>query len=182
MNLGIAILGLVLVISVVAVAIVFLVLPLLVSPQARSGRSVRLLYFIAIGLGYILAEIAFIQRFVLFLGNPTYALTVVIFLMLLSSGVGSVLSRRWFDEPTRVASAMAFIVAALVVYVFALPHLLGALVGLPFVLKLLISATAAGSAGLRDGHAISQRTARLVARKTPRQLRQNTAPSNGRGP
>src|ERR1035441_395708 len=138
-NLGIAILGLVLVISVAAV-IIFLLLPLLLSPQARSGRSVSLLYFIAIGLGYILVEIAFIQRFVLFLGNPTYALTVVVFLMLLSSGLGSVLSRRWFHEPIRVASAMAFIVAALVIYVFALPHLLGALVGLPFVVKLLLSA------------------------------------------
>jgi spermidine synthase len=138
-NLGIAILGLVLVISVAAV-IVFLVVPLLLSSEARSGRSLRLLYFIAIGLGYILAEIAFIQRFVLFLGNPTYALTVVVFLMLLSSGLGSVLSRRWFHEPIRVASAMAFIVAVLVIYVFALPHLLGALVGLPFVVKLLLSA------------------------------------------
>src|ERR1022692_1838855 len=55
-NLGIAILGLVLVISVAAV-IVFLVVPLLLSSEARSGRSLRLLYFIAIGLGYILAEI-----------------------------------------------------------------------------------------------------------------------------
>ena len=139
MNLGIAILGLVLVISVAAV-LVFLVVPLLLSSEARSGRSVRLLYFIAIGLGYILVEIAFIQRFVLFLGNPTYALTVVVFLMLLSSGLGSLFSRRWFTEPTRVASAMAFIVAALVIYVFALPHLLEALVGLPFVVKLLLSA------------------------------------------
>jgi spermidine synthase len=138
-NLGIAILGLVLVISVAAV-IVFLVLPLLLSAQARRGRSTRLLYFIAIGLGYILVEIAFIQRFVLFLGNPTYALTVVIFLMLLSSGLGSVLSRRWFAEPTRVASAMAFVAAALAIYVFALPHLLGALVGLPFAVKLMLSA------------------------------------------
>jgi hypothetical protein len=137
-NLGIAILGLVLVISVAAV-IAFLVLPLLLSSQARSGRSVRLLYFIAIGLGYILVEIALIQRFVLFLGNPTYALTVVVFLMLLSSGLGSVLSRRWFHEPVRVASAMAFIVAILAIYVFALPHLLGALVGLPFVVKLVLS-------------------------------------------
>src|ERR1019366_9369692 len=67
-NLGIAILGLVLGISVAAV-IAFLGVPLLFSPQARSGRSVRLLYFIAIGLGYILVESAFIQRFVLFLGN-----------------------------------------------------------------------------------------------------------------
>jgi hypothetical protein len=60
--------------------------------------------------------------------------------MLLSSGLGSVLSQRYFSEPTRVASAMAFIVAALAVYALALPHLLGALVGLPFVLKLFISA------------------------------------------
>ena len=66
-----------------------------------------MLYFIAIGLGYIMVEIAFIQRFVLFLGYPTYALTVVVFLMLLSSGAGSLLSRRWFSEPTRVLMALA---------------------------------------------------------------------------
>ncbi len=149
-NLGIAILGLVLVISVAAV-LVFLVVPMLLSTEARSGRSVRLLYFIAIGLGYILVEIAFIQRFVLFLGNPTYALTVVVFLMLLSSGLGSVLSRRWFTEPTRVASAMAFIVAALVIYVFALPHLLEVLVGLPFLVKLLLSALLLIPPGLAMG-------------------------------
>ncbi len=101
-NLGIAILGIVLLVSIVAV-LAFLVLPLALSPETRSGRSLRVLYFIAIGLGYIMVEIAFIQRFVLFLGYPTYALTVVVFLMLLSSGVGSLVSRRWFSEPTRVA-------------------------------------------------------------------------------
>ncbi len=138
-NLGIAILGLLLIISVAAV-IAFLVVPLALSPQARSGRSVRLLYFIAIGLGYILVEITFIQRFVLFLGNPTYALTVVIFLVLLSSGIGSLLSRRWFHQPTHVAWAMALIVIALLVLVVALPRLLGWLIGLPFFMKLLISA------------------------------------------
>src|SRR5271165_7097891 len=149
-NLGIGILGLLLVISIAAV-IAFLVVPLALSPQARSGRSVRLLYFIAIGLGYILVEIAFIQRFVLFLGNPTYALTVVIFLMLLSSGIGSLLSRRWFRQPTRVAGAMAVIVIALLVCVFALPPLLGMLVGLPFVAKLLISAALLIPIGLAMG-------------------------------
>jgi len=55
----------------------------------RQQPVLPLLYFVAVGLGYILVEIAFIQRFVLFLGHPTYALTVVIFLMLLSSGAGS---------------------------------------------------------------------------------------------
>jgi spermidine synthase len=137
-NLGIAILGIVLIVSIAAVML-FLVLPLALSPGTRSGRSMRVLYFIAIGLGYIMVEIAFIQRFVLFLGYPTYALTVVVFLMLLSSGAGSLVSRRWFSEPTRVMMALGFIVIALLIYVFALPHILEAMIGLPFAGKLAMS-------------------------------------------
>ena len=53
-----------------------------------------LLYFLFIGAGYILIEVALIQKFVLFLGHPVYALTVVIFSMLVSSGLGSYFSRR----------------------------------------------------------------------------------------
>ncbi len=138
-NLGIAVLGMVLLVSIVAV-IAFLVLPLALSAETRSGTSLRVLYFVAIGLGYIMVEIAFIQRFVLFLGYPTYALTVVVFLMLLSSGAGSVISRRWFDEPTRVALALVFVIAALLIYVFALPHLLESMIGSSFPAKLLVSA------------------------------------------
>jgi spermidine synthase len=138
-NLGIAILGIVLIVSIAAV-LLFLVLPLALSPDTRSGRSLRVLYFIAIGLGYIMVEIAFIQRFVLFLGYPTYALTVVIFLMLLSSGAGSLASRKWFSEPTRVVVALGFIVIALLVYVFALPLMLEAMIGLTFAAKLAMSA------------------------------------------
>ena len=138
-NLGIAILGVVLLVSILAV-LAFLVVPLALSPEARSGRSLRVLYFIAIGLGYIMVEIAFIQRFVLFLGYPTYALTVVVFLMLLSSGAGSLVSRRWFSEPTRVLIALAFIVVALSIYVFVLPRLLESMIGMAFTGKLAISA------------------------------------------
>jgi spermidine synthase len=138
-NLGIAILGIVLIVSIAAVMF-FLVLPLALSPETRSGSSLRVLYFIAIGLGYIMVEIAFIQRFVLFLGYPTYALTVVVFLMLLSSGAGSLVSRKWFDEPTRVRLALGFVVFALLLYVFALPHLLEAMIGLSFAAKLAMSA------------------------------------------
>jgi hypothetical protein len=137
-NLGIAILGVVLIVSIAAV-LLFLVLPLALSPGTRSGSSLRVLYFVAVGLGYIMVEIAFIQRFVLFLGYPTYALTVVVFLMLLSSGAGSLISRRWFGEPTRVGAALGFIVVALAIYVFALPHLLEATIGLSFPAKLAMS-------------------------------------------
>ncbi len=137
-NLGIAILGIVLIVSVTAV-LLFLVLPLALAPWTRSGGSLRVLYFVAIGLGYIMVEIAFIQRFVLFLGYPTYALTVVVFLMLLSSGAGSLVSRKWFTEPTRVVLALSFIVVALLVYVFALPLVLEAMIGLSFAAKLAMS-------------------------------------------
>ena len=54
-----------------------------------------LLYFLFIGAGYILIEVALIQKFVLFLGHPIYALTVVIFSLLVSSGLGSYFSRDW---------------------------------------------------------------------------------------
>jgi len=136
-NLGIAVLGMLLLISIAAVA-VFLLLPLALGAEVRTQHS-SLFYFIAIGLGYILVEVSFIQRFVLFLGHPTYALTVVVFLMLLSSGAGSFASRKRFASPRRIWIALAAIVVALLVYASVLPVLLNALVGAAFFLKLLVS-------------------------------------------
>jgi hypothetical protein len=137
-NVGVAVLGMVLVISIVAVA-VFLVLPLLLG-RARAGHRAPLLYFVAVGLAYILVEIAFIQRFVLFLGHPTYALTVVVFLMLLASGAGSMLSRSWLSDPRRVRVPLAVTSLLVGLYLAVLPGILSACVGLPFALKLLLSA------------------------------------------
>jgi hypothetical protein len=137
-NLGVAVLGMVLVISLVAV-LAFLVIPLAVRGGRRQERAIRLLYFIAVGLGYILVEIAFIQRFVLFLGHPTYALTVVVFLLLLSSGAGSLASRKWLSETKHTRLLLVLIVATLLLYVFILPGLLNLLIGLPFTAKLLVS-------------------------------------------
>ena len=152
-NLGIVVLAMVLVISLAAV-LLFLIVPLVLAgahARARGPHGILLSYFIAIGLGYILAEIAFIQRFVLFLGHPTYALTVVIFLLLLASGAGSMLSRHCFRDPLQVRTALAVVVAILLAYIWALPPLLRALVGLPFLLKLLVSALALVPLGLAMG-------------------------------
>jgi hypothetical protein len=136
-NLGVLVLGMVLVISLLAV-LAFLVVPLAIRSSATN--PVSLLYFIAVGLGYILIEIAFIQRLVLFLGHPTYALTVVVFLLLLSSGAGSLVSRRWISGSGALRIALLVIAAAVGIYVFALPSLLHALIGLGFTSKLLVSA------------------------------------------
>lgn len=139
-NLGVVVLAMVFVISLVAV-LGFLVIPLALQGRPPHGRTVSLLYFVAIGLGYILVEIAFIQRFVLFLGHPTYALTVVVFLLLLSSGAGSLCSSRWL---TRNHSArrlpLIMIVCAIAFYVAFLPRFLNGMVGIDFTIKLLLSA------------------------------------------
>ncbi len=137
-NIGVAVLGMLLLISVAAV-LVFLILPLLVRGGARRLGVLPLLYFVAVGLGYITVEIVLIQRFVLFLGHPTYALTVVVFLMLLSSGVGSVVSRAWLSRVLRVRWILGGIIAAVVLHIFILPLVLVSLVGLHILLKLLLS-------------------------------------------
>jgi SAM-dependent methyltransferase len=100
----------------------------------------QLLYFIFVGLGFILVEIALIQRFVLFLGHPTYALTVVVFLMLLASGAGSFMSKRVVSDSARVWVPLLVIALGIVLYRFALPAIISAGVGLPFAAKLAISA------------------------------------------
>jgi hypothetical protein len=135
-NLGVLVLILVLAISFVAV-LGFLILPL----ALHGGRQspVPLLYFVAVGLGYILVEIAFIQRFVLFLGHPTYALTVVIFLLMLSSGAGSLFSRRWLPGTQMAWMPLVLVILALAGNVFFLPRALPAWVGLAFGYRLVVS-------------------------------------------
>ena len=137
-NLGVLVLLLVLAISIVAV-LAFLIVPLAVS-SGRRQSPMPLIYFIAVGLGYILVEIAFIQRFVLFLGHPTYALTVVIFLLMLSSGAGSLFSRRWLARAEMGWIPLLLVLAVLAADVIFLPGRLAALVGLSFPSRLLISA------------------------------------------
>jgi spermidine synthase len=137
-NLGVLVLLLVLGISLVAV-LAFLILPLALKSRHGHQSAVPLLYFVAVGLGYILVEIAFIQRFVLFLGHPTYALTVVIFLLMLSSGAGSLLSRLWLPHTNAGWVPLALVIVTLLADVFFLPGRLAALVGMAFGYRLLVS-------------------------------------------
>src|SRR5438309_11822133 len=99
----------------------------------------------------MLVEIAFIPRLVLFRGHPTSALTVVIFLLLLSSGAGSLASRRWLSSTGRGWQPLVVIAAAILLYVFVLPLILSSLVGLPFAIKLLVSAVLLVPLGFATG-------------------------------
>jgi hypothetical protein len=74
------------------------VLPLL-GRRRPTARARDGLFFAAIGLGYILIEIAQLQRLSVFLGHPTYGLVVALFALLLASGLGSFTVAGRLDGP-----------------------------------------------------------------------------------
>jgi len=111
-----------------------------------------LLYFLAIGAGYILIEVALIQKFVLFLGHPTYALTVVIFSMLVSSGLGSFLSRKLVNDSNARLVAVLTLAAVLVgVLAGVVQPVLSAGVGLPLIVKIIATVFLIAPAGFVMG-------------------------------
>jgi hypothetical protein len=112
----------------------------------RAGSV--LLYFSALGLAYLFLEIAFIQKLMLFLSHPVYAVAVVLSAFLVFSGLGSALADRrvggagagTIHQPGRlVASAVALIAALVGVYLVLLPHLFSAWSGWTGPARVLVS-------------------------------------------
>jgi spermidine synthase len=103
----------------------------------REGRPPpgALTFFAAIGVGYLVLEIVLIQRFVLFLGFPTYALSVVLFSLLLFTGLGAHLSTRAADPRRRLVGTLGVAIALIVAAAFGLQPLLRELIELPFALR-----------------------------------------------
>lgn len=71
-------------------------------------------YFAALGFGFMVAEVALVQRMHVVLGHPTLALVVVLAALLVAMGVGSALSPRVVKD-ARAVSFVALVVAALLV-------------------------------------------------------------------
>jgi hypothetical protein len=107
-------------ISLAAVAVILLLPPLVLRLRGGGRPGLFPLYFAAIGLGFILIEVALIQKLILFLGHPTYALTVVVFTLLVSSGLGSAWSERAAAAGDRRRAAILVATAALAVVIAAL--------------------------------------------------------------
>jgi hypothetical protein len=141
-------------ISLVATVIMLSLPPLLLGQRLpREKGSLRaLLYFVCIGAGYILIQVALIQKFVLFLGHPTYALTVIIFSMLLFSGAGSYFSKRLIGgNVARLSRVFGLIIAAILVLSAIVTPVAESGVALPFPIKVLVSVALIGPLGFVMG-------------------------------
>jgi SAM-dependent methyltransferase len=96
------------------------------------------LYFSVLGLGYILVENVLIQRIILFLGTPAYALTVILFTLLAASGLGSSVAGRSAALRRYAAYALVAVVVLLLGYAYGLRPVLDGLLGLALPLRVLI--------------------------------------------
>jgi len=106
-----------------------LVVLFVIGPLALAGRGTPhprrwfawLVYFGALGAGFMLIEVAILQQFVLLLGHPVYSLTVTLFSLLLGTGLGAALSRRFDQQSLARTGAVALAaIAAIAVVVIAL--------------------------------------------------------------
>ena len=118
----------ILMITVIVLGATCLVVPRVFTRPRERLDAIKwyLLYFAAIGLGFMLIEVSLMPRLIVVLGHPTYGLSVVLFALLLGSGVGSFLTRGVSDANAgRVTTLrLLYLLAALVVIGFVLPWLL----------------------------------------------------------
>ena len=109
------------------VVVVMVIIGPAMSSTRRSSANITLwssAYFLLIGVAFMFVEISLIQRLSLFLGHPIYSLAIVLFSVVLASGVGSLLSDR--AVPLSVSSLVGWPLV-LAVYLGLLPLWLGKL-------------------------------------------------------
>jgi hypothetical protein len=130
------------------------VLPLVLVRGAGRPPASAMVFFAAIGLGFLMLEIALIQRFVLFLGFPTYALSIVLFSLLVFTGLGSLLSARASRPRRFLGIALALACALIAVAAFGLQPLLRSLIELPFGWRMVVAVLLLAPVGLALGAAM----------------------------
>ncbi len=161
----------VLLIIVTGLTFACIIVPLALTTKKTSlrGTGSLFVFFATIGFGFMLVEISQMQRLIVFLGHPTYALSVVLFTLLLSSGLGSYLTRK-IDYPSSKVSAiwrLGLLLSALILFGKFTPYVtvtfqhamttprilvaivvlfpLGVFMGMAFPLGMKVAATRFGS-------------------------------------
>ncbi|HOU15650.1 MAG TPA: hypothetical protein PKZ84_21305 [Anaerolineae bacterium] len=123
---------------------VFVIVPLLVGTRKRKlpRPPARILgYFGALGIAFMLLEIPIIQKLTVYLGRPVYSLAVVLFTLLLCSGLGSLWSSRWPAETIarRVRQIFPILLAVIAGYIILNQGILRLTLGLPLGIRIAVA-------------------------------------------
>ncbi len=129
----------------ITLSLLFIIAPLFLFRRDNIKNKLRnipyLLFFASIGLGFILIEIPLLQRFILFLGKPIYSLSVILFSLLVFSGIGSYLTNFFtiMQCRKRLKEMTFLLVILLIFYVFYLPDVLNNLIQLSLIARIMVS-------------------------------------------
>jgi spermidine synthase len=107
--------------------------------KGKRGTFGIIIYYGCLGMGYMLVEIFLIQRFVYFLADPIFSVSIVITSMLIISGLGSLYASRYGAVGRRafiIRVAVAGIALSLLFYIFGLSPLINTMIGFPLAVKL----------------------------------------------
>jgi hypothetical protein len=126
-------------VQITIAAIVLILLPLFKIGWKGGNKLWTLIYFSGIGLGYMFVEIVFIQRFILYFGNPIYSAAFVISVMLILSGAGSYISSRLKVNRKTFLIVTAIITVLLLLYSLILTKALLCTIAYPFGLKIFFA-------------------------------------------
>jgi MFS family permease len=126
----------------VVISAVFLLLPFVAirsTWRTLPGKWISALFFAAIGFGFMFFEVTLMQLLNLFLGYPTYALTVTLMSLLVFTGVGAMLSPKLGNRRRTVPALLVAITGLTVFYVLGLTPLTDALLGLRIAARVPIA-------------------------------------------
>ena len=109
-------------------------------------------YFAALGMGFILIELALLQKLILLLGNPTTTFAILLFTLLISSGSGSLLSSRVArNNMKNLIFVIGGIAALALFYVLFLPSIVYSTITEPFYVKAVVAAAILAPVGFLMG-------------------------------
>ncbi|CAN5749028.1 hypothetical protein BH23ACT2_BH23ACT2_00070 [soil metagenome] len=108
---------------------------------SHRGHWPHYLYFSGIGLGFLLVEISQLMRLATFLGHPTYALTVVLFTVLVFSGAGSMVVEKLIDlsRPRALLRPLVALLGVVLVFGLVTPSVIDIYAGATTPVRILVS-------------------------------------------
>lgn len=144
----------VLFVQALVISAVLVLLPLI---RLKRNATIRegshplrvLSYFALLGIGYLFLELAFIQNMMLSLENPSYAASTVIASILISSGLGSLMSLRF--APLKKSLVLIILTGVAIAYILLLPGITAAISHHPLPLRIILCFVLLMPAGILMG-------------------------------
>lgn len=128
-----------------AIVVLFVGAPIFWASVRKKNKSTGALhvlpYFAALGIGFMLIEVALLQKLILLLGNPTTTLAILLFTLLLFGGVGSWTSKRIIQDKNewKIAFLIGGIIVLAFLYAVFMTNILSELLPMPFLVRASVS-------------------------------------------